>query len=237
MREERKLHIGCATITPPGWINVDGSWNAWLAKHSVLRWVIGFFHLIPSEKLAIQWSKDILSHDVVKGLPFPSDYLNAIYASHLLEHLYQEEAKSLLRECLRTLKPGGVIRLVVPDLYSIVLKYMNERQPELQFRGNGKLSPADKLCQGLGMRGQVPPRGNLLYRFYTTVKDFHSHKWMYDKESLMRHLLDAGFVDVSEKMFLESGIAGIEEVERKDRFDNTGICVEGVKPDGGFYPL
>jgi hypothetical protein len=59
---------------------------------------------------------------------------------------------------------------------------------------------------------------------------------MYDKESLMRHLLEAGFVDVSEKMFLESKIGGIEEVERKDRFDNTGICVEGVKPLESSFP-
>jgi predicted SAM-dependent methyltransferase len=230
VREERKLHIGCATITPSGWINLDGSWNARLAKYPFLRRVLGFFCLIPSDKLTIQWSKDVLVHDVRKGLPFEDNFLTVVYASHLLEHLYLEEAKSLLRECLRTLKPGGVIRLVVPDLYSIVLKYMNELQLELRSRDNGKLSPADKLCQRLGMRPQVPPRGNLFYRFYATVKDFHSHKWMYDKESLMRHLLEAGFVDVSEKMFLESKIGGIEEVERKDRFDNAGICVEGVKP-------
>ena len=230
MREAQKLHIGCATITPSGWINLDGSWNARLAKYPFLRRVLGFFCLIPSDKLTIQWSKDVLVHDVRKGLPFEDNFLTVVYASHLLEHLYLEEAKSLLRECLRTLKPGGVIRLVVPDLYSIVLKYMNERQPELQFRGNGKLSPADKLCQRLGMRPQAPPQGSLFYRFYTTIKDFHSHKWMYDKESLMSYLLDVGFEDVSKKMFLESEIAGIEEVERQDRFDNGGICVEGVKP-------
>jgi len=118
----------------------------------------------------------------------------------------------------------------VPDLYAIVLKYMDERQSKPQFRDDGKLSAADRLCERLGMRLQAPPQGNLFYRFYTTIKDFHSHKWMYDKESLMNHLLDTGFVDVSGKMFLESEIAGIEEVERKDRFDNAGICVEGMKP-------
>jgi len=228
--EERKLHIGCATITPPGWINLDGSWNAGLAQHLFIRRVLKLLRIVPVDKSTIQWSKDILIHDVRKGLPFCDNYLNAVYSSHLLEHLYCEEAKSLLRECFRTLKPGGIIRLVVPDLCSIVFKYIQERQSKPEAQDDKELSPADRLCQRLGMRPQAPPQGNLLYRFYTTIKEFHSHKWMYDKESLVRRLLEVGFINVSGMSFLESEIPGIEEVERKDRFENSIVCVEGIKP-------
>ena len=28
----KKLHIGCGPFTPSGWVNLDGSWNAKLAK-------------------------------------------------------------------------------------------------------------------------------------------------------------------------------------------------------------
>jgi len=230
VREERKLHLGCATLTPSGWINLDGSWNAWLAKHSLLRSVLGFCHVIPPEKAAIQWSKDILIHDLRNGLPFPDDYLTAIYASHLLEHLYLKEAKNLLRECFRALQPGGVVRLVVPDLHSIVLEYMNKRELATQSKDGKTLSPGDRLCQSLDLRPESPLQGNLFYRLYTIAKDFHSHKWMYDSQSLMGHLSEAGFIDVSEKQFLESKILGIGEVEKEDRLGHRGICVEAVKP-------
>jgi len=65
-------------------------------------------------------------------------------------------------------------------------------------------------------------------RLYRALKDFLSHKWMYDRESLMALLKDAGFEGVSEKGFLDSAIPVMADVERKDRFD-TSVCVEGFK--------
>jgi hypothetical protein len=54
---------------------------------------------------------------------------------------------------------------------------------------------------------------------------------MYDGDSLAWHMSEPGFVSISWKVYLESAIAGIEEVERKERFDNhRGICLEGMKP-------
>jgi predicted SAM-dependent methyltransferase len=50
------------------------------------------------------------------GLPFNDSTVEAIYSEHCFEHLdYESEAKHFLRECLRCLKPQGVLRIVVPD--------------------------------------------------------------------------------------------------------------------------
>jgi predicted SAM-dependent methyltransferase len=49
------------------------------------------------------------------ALPFDDSTLHFIYSEHFLEHLFFDEAVSLLRECHRVLKPSGVIRTVVPD--------------------------------------------------------------------------------------------------------------------------
>jgi predicted SAM-dependent methyltransferase len=46
---------------------------------------------------------------------FPDGSFDFIYSEHFFEHLFADEAVALLRECHRLLKPGGVIRTVVPD--------------------------------------------------------------------------------------------------------------------------
>jgi hypothetical protein len=129
----------------------------------------------------------------------------------------------------KVLKPRGVIRLVVPDLHSIVLNYLERKN------GNStpaeKASAADQLNERLGYRKPAPPNGNAAFRLYATWKDFHSHKWMYDSESLTRYLSLAGFKEVAEKEFRRRDVPGVEEVEEEDRVLNgVGVCVEGKKP-------
>ena len=50
--------------------------------------------------------------------------VDAIYASHMLEHLDRAEARSFLAECRRVLKPGGILRLAVPDLRNAAYQYL-----------------------------------------------------------------------------------------------------------------
>jgi hypothetical protein len=138
------------------------------------------------------------------------------------------EAQQLLAECRRVTKPGGVVRIVVPDLRSMVVDYLHGGNDN-NGRSPGKIS-ADLLNDKLGFRKPAPPGGNAVFKFYAIWKDFHSHKWMYDCVSLIRYLELAGLEEVSEKSFLQSEIPGIEEVESADRVvDGVGICVEGRK--------
>ena len=48
-------------------------------------------------------------------LPFENDSIDFIYSEHFFEHLFFDEALSLMQECYRILKPNGVIRTCVPD--------------------------------------------------------------------------------------------------------------------------
>ncbi len=52
--------------------------------------------------------------------------MDAVYHSHLLEHLRADEARAFLGECWRVLKPGGVLRIAVPDLEGIARAYLTE---------------------------------------------------------------------------------------------------------------
>ncbi len=230
--QENRLHLGCGPNTPEGWINLDGSWNAWLGKHPRLRRLLKALHVVPATLPDISWSPNILIHDVRRRLPFHDNFLSAIYASHLLEHLYLEEAKTLLKECFRVLKPAGVLRMVVPDLRAVVLEYMGENAFG-NSSNSDTMCPGDRLNKRLHLRSPEPPSGNAIYRLYRALKDFHSHKWMYDADSLMYHFKWAGFVDVEEMQFLQSRIEGIEEIEKAERvLSGAGVCVEGIKPAG-----
>lgn len=226
-----RLNLGCGLLTPQGWVNVDGSWNARLAKHPFIRRMLSSLRILPPGKMEIPWSSSIFIHNVRKPLPFPDESASAIYASHVLEHLYFQEARNLLIESFRVLAGGGVLRVVVPDLKAIVQEYLGQR-PFGPLSGEmAALQPADRLNQRLLMRSPEPSSSNLFYRIYEAWQDFHSHKWMYDQDSLAALFQSTGFVDVQPKECHVSSIDNIQAVEDRSRILNgAGICVEGIKP-------
>lgn len=64
--------------------------------------------------------------DLGRPLLFPEASYEVCYMSHVLEHLPRERVPKLLLEVLNTLKPGGVLRVVVPDLEMIARLYLAE---------------------------------------------------------------------------------------------------------------
>jgi len=97
------LNIGCGASYHPAWVNID---------------------VQPA-------APGILRHDAAKPLPFPDGSFDACYSSHVLEHLRLEDAPLFLTETRRVLKPGGVLRVVVPDLEGIARAYLGALQDAL----------------------------------------------------------------------------------------------------------
>jgi SAM-dependent methyltransferase len=58
----------------------------------------------------------VLIADLRKGVPFPDASFDVVYHSNFLEHLDRPDARRFLLECRRLLRPGGLMRAVVPDL-------------------------------------------------------------------------------------------------------------------------
>lgn len=231
-KDSMRLNLGCGLLAAPGWINIDGSWNARLAKHPFLRRTLSKVGVLPREKSEIPWDSTIFIHDIRKPLPFPDDCATAVYASHVLEHLYFKEGQLLIQESFRVLSGGGILRVVVPDLQAIVREYVGERPLGPLTSEMEALRPADRFNQRLLMRWPTPSSPNVLYRIYDAWQDFHSHKWMYDADSLIALLSRCGFVNIERRDCYESRIAGIREVEDQSRIlDGAGVCVEGVKPE------
>ena len=223
-----RLNLGCGLKTPPGWVNVDGSWNARLAKHPMVRRTLSKIGLLSADHLNVPWSTDVFIHDIRKPLPFADQRASVVYASHVLEHLYIEEGQRLIQEAFRVLEDGGILRVVVPDLLVIVKEYLDQHR---DTSADQEMRPADLLNQRLLMRWPSPSNGKLLHRIYGGWQDFHSHKWMYDLDSLIHLFQRNGFVEVEGRNCHESRIEDIELVEDPSRIlKGAGICVEGVRP-------
>jgi SAM-dependent methyltransferase len=67
---------------------------------------------------------NVMIHDVTRGIPFAADEFDAVYHSHILEHLKPELGEQLIAECYRVMKPNGILRIVVPDLERIAELYL-----------------------------------------------------------------------------------------------------------------
>ena len=78
--------------------------------------------------------------DLSQPLPFRGVSYEACYMSHVLEHLPRDRVPSLLSEILKILNPGGVLRIVVPDLETIARLYL----AKLEAAAAGDTDAADR---------------------------------------------------------------------------------------------
>jgi predicted SAM-dependent methyltransferase len=98
MHKLNYLNLGCGLNFHKEWINVDMTSN----------------------------SPYVISHNLLKKFPFHNNRFDVIYNSHVLEHFPKEKASNFVRECFRVLKPGGIMRVCVPDLENIVNEYLKQ---------------------------------------------------------------------------------------------------------------
>jgi predicted SAM-dependent methyltransferase len=219
------LNIGSGPSNPPAWINFDGSWQARLAGRP---WLASLGRRTLGVEIG-HWPTGVRHRDIRRGLPFEPGSVAVVYASHVLEHLHRADTVRFLAHVRRLLTPGGVCRVVVPDVYAIVTWYLaNREEPAAQKT----CSSSDLLMGMMMLRAPDARRGNRLLGAVRRAADLHEHKWMYDQEGLQAVFEDAGFVQPAARRYLDSAIPRepLEQVERADRLcDGAGVCVEAVK--------
>lgn len=218
MKSRILLNLGCGpNAARTEWTDVDGSLNLLWQRRVPTR----LMRTLQRSRGLYHWPAHVRYMDLTQPIGFASDSVDAIYASHVLEHLHHEDALSLLAECRRVLKPGGILRLVLPDLASMVREYLSSEDP----------SAAVHLNRRLLFRPEVRPRG-ILRRLHASFNDMHSHKFMYDARCLTLILSSAGFHDIRSMGCHESRIAEIGQVEQPGRIEGgEGFVVEAVKGD------
>jgi predicted SAM-dependent methyltransferase len=132
------------------------------------------------------------------GLPFIDGQCRFVFLSHLLEHLfYPTDVMGLLEDIYRILEPGGVVRIVVPDIEQCLRAYQEndrhffEQRVEHWGAGDGQ---ATRLEHFLSYAGAGPDPAWL----------FEAHKFGYDFETLERALQRAGFTNIIRSQFMGS---------------------------------
>lgn len=132
------------------------------------RYIPGFIHIDLDDFPHIDYRHEI------SNLPmFKNKSVDLIYCCGTLEYFDRKEVKNVLKEWYRVLKPGGILRLAVPDFEAIVKVY--QKYKDLDHRGI--LGPLYGRIAIRTKRGE-----KLIY-----------HKTVYDFNSLKNILKTAGF--------------------------------------------
>lgn len=128
--------------------------------------------------------------DIRHPLPFADNRWAGIYAHHTVEHINYPDALSFFKEAHRCLKPGGRIRIIVPDLAKFIAVY-NDKGPDQQARFEA-LVPEGHLetvfCK--------TPLGFVNWAYLSTPTNMHRSGW--DFETMKAALNLAGFALVRE---------------------------------------
>lgn len=133
------VHIGCGEIDSPEFVNVDA--QPYPHVHYV-------------------------RNDITDLSMFANSCVDLIYMCHVLEHVHRKEIFDVLGEFRRVLKPGGVLRLSVPDFDLLIAMYQDiGRDPD------GIIAPL------LGSH----------------ANKYDVHYWIFTERSLSAILLQSGF--------------------------------------------
>lgn len=102
------LNLGCGTkiSANPSVVNIDWSITLRLQKNPVLRKMVLLTLQGERRKRFASLSDNVMVCNLANGIPFASDSVDAVYHSHMLEHLDRNVAPRFLAEAKRVLKAG-----------------------------------------------------------------------------------------------------------------------------------
>ncbi len=240
------LNLGCGskTASSPDVVNID--WSIYLRARTnpLLRLIAPLIFRGDRRTRYENQPGNILVHNLAKGIPFPNQSADAIYHSHLLEHLDREVARSFLVENFRVLKGGGIIRIVVPDFEMAVREYLanldaSEHQEEC--RASHGIFLEGLLEQSVRREAAGTQQQPRLRRFIENAllgdarARGETHQWAYDHVYLSSLLLDIGFQGIQRRSFDTSGIPGwahlgLDRDSQGDVYKPKSLYLEASRP-------
>jgi SAM-dependent methyltransferase len=190
LTEYPRLNLGCFDQPLAGWVNTDITPHIWISRFPFAARLLHFTRMMSSKR----WEqhnagifRQIKYLNLSRKFAYPSDFFAAAFTSHVLEHLYPSIAVQCLRECLRVLRPNGVLRIAVPDLDRMVQEY-DPANPESFLQ--------EVFQYGVGV-------------------DKNSHRWHYNYNNLRSHLLSVGFSRVTRCKFRIGRCPEVESIDRR----------------------
>lgn len=154
-----KLNLGSGSYLKPGFLNVD-----------------------------VLWGGDV-KLDLRRPMPFESACCELIFSEHCFEHFdYPNTIGGILKECLRILRPGGILTFSVPDTEWILNDY-----------SAGSDAPYFHACKEHDWHPKscTTRLEHINYHFRQEGK----HRFAYDFETARKLLDEIGFVNIARREF------------------------------------
>lgn len=234
------LNLGCGVKTSNRCVNIDWSLYIRLANSMLLRLILNPFIGATRRRKLDTISGNIMNWNLKKGIPYEDNSVDAVYHSHLLEHLDRDIAPLFLMEILRALKPGGVLRIVVPDLSYLVAQYV--KSLEKNDARNHEKSIAEIFEQCVRREAHGTSTQPAIRRFIENLllgdarKRGETHQWMYDQVSLGTLLDEVGYHDIQVLTYDKSDISkdwlsfGLDINDDNQEYKLGSLYIEGRKP-------
>jgi len=191
----KKLQVGCGGQLRPDWLNANFE----------------------------SWRNGTIFLDATKPFPIEDGQFDFVFSEHMIEHITHEQGMHMLSECLRVLKPGGVIRLSTPDLQFLIALYGVQKTAveEAYVQWASKSLPT--IIEGC----------EDTFVINNFVRDW-GHQFIYDEKTLSASLEHVGFGDVTTVIVNQSDYPELMSMESESRMPEgflklESIVVEAVK--------
>ena len=147
----------------------------------------------------------VIKTDLSKPLAYANDSVDFAYSEHFLEHLTRAQGLAFLKEIKRVLKPGGIFRIVVPDLKLLCQKYLKGDFSGIPGCWEPK-TPAQMINEGFREWG---------------------HQFMYDDLELLLVTSEAGFTMAKLNEYRQSDHPELQNIELRPF--NGELILEVIK--------
>ncbi len=215
--KKKYVQYGCGNVNVQDWLNFDASPTLRIQKIPLIgNFLKPYLNCIFDDK--------IMYGDIVKGLPIKDNSADAVFCSHVLEHLYLEDFYKALENTYKILKPSGVFRCIVPDLNKYIADYITSIKSTNE---NKKVLASLVFCKSTSFGKENRKKGikGVLSGFFGNSV----HRWMWDEYSLTNELKKIGFINIK---YFSQGLSDDKMLllpEKSYQFENA-IAVQCEKP-------
>ncbi len=121
--------------------------------------------------------------------------IDGVFCEHTFEHFTYNTNQMLFKECHRILKPGGILRIIVPDLSLFIKNYIEnnlewfQKWEQLMFIASNSLERAKR-------RLKTPLEA------ISFVTQEYGHLSAWDMDTLMGYLKESGFSEIKRTSFM-----------------------------------
>ena len=187
-----KLHVGCGKHILSGWLNTDS------------------YRQDPSLPVYL--------FDASQKFPFADATFAYVFSEHMIEHISYSAGLHMLSECLRVLKPLGVLRLSTPDLdFLLDLRRLDKSPLQREYI---------RWAAETNTPNVLDPT-NVTFLINNFVRDW-GHTFIYDEKTLRQSLQLAGFSNLQKCEPQESSVECLRNLENEARMPPGFLRLESM---------